>query len=339
MNENAKCYSMTCAKIGLAMLLFYAFFTLSTFVVSLISVFAEELGFVSFRTEAIINVLFAIAYFLSFSIPAFILRRLCRELPSSRPIYTSFKFNGWVFAVIIAVIAINFTLSYLNNIVVTSFLPNKTSALIGSSSDLTGRPMSELWVLFFIEILATAIVPAVCEEYLFRGAVLTNLLPFGKTTAIFASAFLFGLMHQHPLQMLYTILMGIFIGCIYVKTKSIWICILLHGVNNFITVLEEFLPALTGKEWIVVLLDVIVLIVGGVSLIAIMVHKSKEPLPQSDGSFGKIYDRGMEYEELQLDLPTGKKLKTFFTPSIIIFIVICGINIAKTWLSFYGLSL
>ena len=69
-----------------------------------------------------------------------------------------------------------------------------------------------------------------------------------------------------------------------------------------------------------------------------MVYKSKEPLPQTDGSFGKIYDKGMEYEELQLDLPTGKKLKTFFRPSIIIFVAVCIINIAKTLLSYYGVS-
>ena len=337
MNENAKCYSITCAKIGLAMLLFYVFFTLSTFAIAIFEgVFTHYEK--TFKAEATFNFLYALAYFFSFATPAFILRKMCKDLPSSRPIYTSFKFNRWIFFIIISVVAMNFTLSYLNNIAVTSFLPNNSASIIGSSAELTGRPLSQVWVLFFIEIFATAIVPAFCEEYLFRGAILTNLLPFGKSTAIFASAFLFGCMHQNPLQMLYTILMGVVIGCVYVKTKSIWACIILHGLNNFVTVIEQFLPVLTGNEWITVLVDFIVLILGGLALIAIMVYKSKEPLPQTDGSFGKIYDKGMEYEELQLDLPTGKKLKTFFRPSIIIFVAVCIINIAKTLLSYYGVS-
>ena len=339
MNENAKCYSITCAKIGLALLLFYAFFTLSTFAVSLGGAFYQQIAHPGFRGEIIINILFGVVYFLSFSIPAFMLRKMCKKLPSSRPIYTSFRLNRWVILAIITVVALNFTLAYLNNITVTSFLPNTTPTLFGSSSDFQSKSTTQLWMLFAVEIFATAIVPAFCEEYLFRGAILTNLLPFGKTTAIFASAFLFGLMHQHPLQMLYTILMGVVIGCVYVKTKSIWACIILHGVNNLFTVLEQFLPIFTGKEWVVVLMDFLVFVSGGIALLVIMLHKNKEPLPQVDGSYGKVYDRGMEHEELILDLPEGKKLRKFFTPSIIIFIIICIFNILKTILSFYGVSL
>ena len=338
MNENAKCYSMTCAKIGLAMLLFYAFFTLSTFAIAILEgIFTHYEK--TFRAEATFDVLYAIAYFLSFAIPAFILIRMCKTLPSSRPIYKTFKFSRWILAIIIVVVAINFTISYLNNLVVTAFLPKSSSSLLGSGANLDGRPMSEIWVLFFIEILSTAIVPAFCEEYLFRGAVLTNLLPFGKSSAIFASALLFGLMHQNPLQMLYTVLMGVIIGCVYVKTKSIWACIILHGLNNLVTVLEDFLPVFTGKDWVPVLLDLVVLVLGGVCLVLIMVHQSKEALPQDVGSFGKVYDRGMEYEELPLDLPAGKKLKAFFAPTVIIFAVICLINIGKTLLSYHGISL
>ena len=37
MSENAKIYSRVCSQIGFAMLLFYAFFTLSTFGVAIFS--------------------------------------------------------------------------------------------------------------------------------------------------------------------------------------------------------------------------------------------------------------------------------------------------------------
>ena len=335
--ENAKSYSDTCKKIGLAMLLFYAFFTLSTFAVSVFASFYKY-QVTPFKAEVVVNVLFAIAYFLSFSIPAFILRRMCKELPNCRPIYKKFRFNRWIFLAILAVVAVNFTLSLLNNLIVTSFLPSGSAALVGSSEITFGRPMSEIWMLFLVEIFATAIVPALCEEYLFRGAVLTNLLPFGKSTAIFASAFLFGLMHQSPMQMLYTVLMGVVIGCVYVKTKSIWACVLLHAANNFITVIEEFFPVLTGKPWIVVLIDLSVVIFGAVALVLVLLHKNKEPSIESEGSFGRVYDRGMEHEEMPLELPAGQRLKKFFAPTVIIFVAICLFNIAKALLSFFGVT-
>lgn len=337
MVENAKSYSMTCRNIGLAMLLFYAFFTLSTFAVAIFASFYKYSA-PHFKVEVVVNILYAIAYFLSFSVPALILRRMCKDSPNHRPIYKAFRFNRWIFFILFVVVALNFTVSYLNNVAITAFFPNTSTAVLGSTIEVHGRTASELWTLFLVEIFATAIVPALCEEYLFRGAILTDLLPFGKSTAIFASAFLFGMMHQNPLQMLYTFLMGVVIGCIYVKTKSIWACVLLHAMNNFVTVIEEFLPVLTGVEWITVLIDLLIVVVGAVALVPVLLHKNKDPFPEDGGSFGIVYDRGMEHEELTLDLPRGQKLKRFFSSTIIIFIVICFYNIGRTLLNFFGVT-
>lgn len=338
MNGNVKSFSATCSKIGLALLLFYSFFTLSTFGVSLFNEF-YKLTASELKAEIVFNLLLALTYFLSFSVPAFILRKMCKNLPNSRPIYTSFKLNRWVIFIIFAVVAVNFTLSYLNNSVVKMFLPDvpegtaSAVAMVGETSSF-----SSLHIFFLLEILSTAIVPAFCEEYLFRGAILTNLLPFGKSTAIFASAFLFGLMHQNPMQMLYTMLMGVVIGYIYVKTKSIWVCIILHGINNFITVLEQYLPMITDLVWVTVLIDFVVILCGVAAVLVLLLRKNREPIPEEAGSFGRVYESGMDYEELKLELPTGKKLRKFFSPTVIIFVVICIFNITRSLLTVYGVS-
>lgn len=338
MNENVRSFSATCSKIGLALLLFYSFFTLSTFGVSLFYEF-YKLTVSELKAEIVYNLLLAATYFLSFSVPAFILRKICKELPNSRPIYRSFKFNGWTVLIIFAVVAVNFTLAYLNNSVVKIFLPDVPKETVSAVATMgETSSFSSLHIFFLLEILSTAIVPAFCEEYLFRGAILTNLLPFGKSTAIFASAFLFGLMHQNPVQMLYTMLMGVVIGYVYVKTKSIWICIILHGINNLITVLEQFLPMLTDLAWITVLIDLAVMLCGVVALIALLLRKNREPIPEEAGSFGRVYESGMDYEEIRLDLPTGKKLRKFFSPTVIIFVVICIFNITRSLLTVYGVS-
>ena len=85
-------------------------------------------------------------------------------------------------------------------------------------------------VLMFLTI---AVIPAFVEEFLFRGLILSNLLPYGRVTAILASALLFGIMHQNAEQFLYATAAGVVIGWVYVRTNSIWPCILLHFCNNF----------------------------------------------------------------------------------------------------------
>ena len=85
MSENVKNYSKICSKIGFAMLIFYSFFTLSAFAVAIISAISEV--FVKrFTSEVIYEILAAIVYFFSFSGAAFILRRMTKNFPSSKPI-------------------------------------------------------------------------------------------------------------------------------------------------------------------------------------------------------------------------------------------------------------
>ena len=338
MSENVKNYSNICSKIGLAMLLFYAFFTLSAYAVALVEGVAAK--FISnFGAEVVYEILSSIVYFFSFSVAAFILRQMIKKMPGARPIYTSFKINGWVILAIMLVVAINYTVSYVNAVMLSSLSPSFSSLLQASENEMAGRPISEIVVFFLLSILSTAIVPALCEEYLFRGGILAGLLPYGKGTAILASSFLFGMMHQNPLQILYTTLLGVIIGVIYVKTKSIWACVILHFLNNFISVLEEYLPLLTGLKWISLVLNIVIMIIGCVALFLVALKKDKEQDPERNGSFGVICDSGMDVEEYELDLPKGQKLRKFFAPTVIAFTVISLVTMASAMLSFLGIQL
>lgn len=335
MSENVKNYSALCSKIGVGMLLFYSFFTLGSVGVEVFSELSKRL-MDKLNSEIIYEILSAVIYFFSFSCAAFILRKMTKDLPCSRPIYTSFKLDKWFLCSMIAIIAVNFTLSYVNAVMVSSLSPSFASEIASSSIDIGERPLSEVVIFFVLAIFSTAVVPAICEEYLFRGAILTNLLPYGKTTAILASALLFGLMHQNPLQILYTTLMGVVIGYVYIKTKSIWACMILHFINNFITVLEEYLPVLTKIDWIGELLDFIIMISGAIALLIIVLRKNTEPSIEENGSFGKFYERGMDVEEYALNIPTGQKIKYFFRPTVIIYTVICLLSIVSVLFIFMG---
>lgn len=337
--DNKKYYSQTCSKIGLALLIFYGFFTISAFGVALFDAVLKNLFTLNFTSEVIYEVLSAIAYFVSFSGAAFILRRMCRSFPTATPIYTSFKPQKWIFAAIVSAIAVNFSFSYLNTKIFTLVSPMFERTMASSSSNLEGRPMSEVAILFVLAIFSTAIVPAICEEYLFRGAILGSLLPFGRTAAIIGSSVLFGFMHQNPLQLFYTVFMGVILGYIYVKTKSIWACVLLHFFNNLITVVEDFLPVFTGVEWIVMLVDFLVLTAGAICLVALIFKKDKQPQPDTDGSFGRLYEVGVDVEEFKLDMTVKEKIRSFFAPTVIVYLVICALSILGTLVLFMGFEL
>jgi sodium transport system permease protein len=82
-------------------------------------------------------------------------------------------------------------------------------------------------------ILFTAIVPAVCEESLFRGYLLERLSAQGQTwRAIMVSSVLFGLFHQSVHALLPATVCGIFFAFLAVKTESLLNPIVLHMTVN-----------------------------------------------------------------------------------------------------------
>ncbi len=87
---------------------------------------------------------------------------------------------------------------------------------------------------FILFVMLTVIAP-VFEEFVFRGAVLHLLQPYGNGIAIFVSAFLFGIYHGNFMQFFYATVLGIAFGYITVATKSLFCSTLLHAMFNSIS--------------------------------------------------------------------------------------------------------
>jgi glutamate-5-semialdehyde dehydrogenase len=83
-------------------------------------------------------------------------------------------------------------------------------------------------------MLLAVIVGPFVEELIFRGVILRGLLSRWKPwLAIAVSALLFALMHANPVQTPIAIVLGIVLGWVYVRTRSIGLCFLGHALNNF----------------------------------------------------------------------------------------------------------
>lgn len=84
--------------------------------------------------------------------------------------------------------------------------------------------------------LAIGILAPLAEELVFRGAILRKLLSvFGENKhwiAIIISAVIFGLVHLNIPQFVHAALIGLLLGWMYYRTKSIIPGVLFHWVNN-----------------------------------------------------------------------------------------------------------
>lgn len=86
--------------------------------------------------------------------------------------------------------------------------------------------------------LALAVTPGLCEEFLFRGVLLGGLdHTLSAKKALLVAGLLFGLAHMNLQQFFATFLLGIVMGYLYVKTRSIWPSILYHTTHNALLVL------------------------------------------------------------------------------------------------------
>jgi sodium transport system permease protein len=95
-------------------------------------------------------------------------------------------------------------------------------------------PQSSLWVVLF----AGALTPALCEEWFFRGFVMSAFRPLGKWPAIVFSALLFGLMHVLTSNVVAverffpSAGMGLVLGWVAWRTGSLLPGVILHALHN-----------------------------------------------------------------------------------------------------------
>ena len=100
---------------------------------------------------------------------------------------------------------------------------------------------------FVTTLLVIAVAPAICEETLFRGYLLSSLLEKTKPRAAIAvSALLFGVFHMNLYQGCYAFLLGLFLAFSVYRSGSIVCSCLIHFICNTISVLLAYFPDKIG---------------------------------------------------------------------------------------------
>ncbi|MBQ1225960.1 MAG: CPBP family intramembrane metalloprotease [Clostridia bacterium] len=150
---------------------------------------------------------------------------------------------------------------YFSNINVSAMIPSKTLFLIYTLGVLvigsmliqfvvyalggqeyavstTGQELSAISETsgFSYVFLALCLVPAICEEFVFRGILLYEYSGYGKFCAITLSSLAFAMLHFDTNGFLSYFFCGIVLGSAYYITQNLFITILLHLANNLFSI-------------------------------------------------------------------------------------------------------
>jgi membrane protease YdiL (CAAX protease family) len=142
---------------------------------------------------------------------------------------------------IILFFVIQFSNSYYLEILKYLLIPIGLEEII---NDYLFKSQEQLKVLahlnIYFAILTFAILPAVIEETLFRGYLLSNdsRVNTSETNNLFVSSILFALLHFNPIFLPQYLILGLILGNNYMKTKNLFQCILLHLLNNLFIIID-----------------------------------------------------------------------------------------------------
>lgn len=151
-------------------------------------------------------------------------------------------------------------------------------------------------IIFFIAI---AVIPAIVEEFATRVVLLNSLKIWGEKFAIIISATVFGLMHGNFVQIPFAFVVGLMLGYLAVKTGTIWLSMIVHFSNNFISALISVLGNYLNS-YVIAILNIVTMILPiliGLIVFLIITLRQKYSLalaPQQPLAI-KRYEAGFYY--------------------------------------------
>jgi membrane protease YdiL (CAAX protease family) len=83
--------------------------------------------------------------------------------------------------------------------------------------------------------LVLVVAAPVAEELCLRGITLARLLSWAPVwVAVAVQSAVFAILHMNLLQGLYSFVLGMALGFLYVRFRNIWLCILAHAAFNLV---------------------------------------------------------------------------------------------------------
>lgn len=119
-----------------------------------------------------------------------------------------------------------------------------------SKSNSLPFEVDNIWTYLLCLVFLSAL-PALCEEFLFRGLILGGMLNSTKShiqsiCAVLISSLVFALCHQSAQQFVFPLIMGVVFGFIYLYSGNIWYSVIAHFSSNALVFTMNLILNLTN---------------------------------------------------------------------------------------------
>lgn len=129
--------------------------------------------------------------------------------------------------------------------IVLTLLAQVFPDMVQTSETLNSTILDSGFIPAFIVI---SIAPAIAEEFAFRGFLFGSLkVKYKPWIAIVVSALAFGIYHMNLLQFFGGTIMGCALGFACFASESIWIGVMMHFINNGLSVILNYNPEILSK--------------------------------------------------------------------------------------------
>ena len=334
MTPNESYYRRVTGAIGFTMLLF----VLLSNVFAMAALFLGEILTVTAPSTAATvgyQIFYAAGYMLAFMLPVLLLRALIRRRYPYQSMQVFNLPSPWTLLLLPVIVTVIFSASRINAtfVNIVRYVPLSAEQ---TADNVIRAPQGFEWVL---EMIVSCVVPGICEEFLFRGAIQTNCRPFGRVNAVLIASFLFSMMHQNPAQILYTFVAGILLGVVYEKTNSLLTCSVLHIFNNLAATCEDMFfygienPFSSSSAMLA--FEIALFIPGVIGLVIFAVRLSREDRSLRQGIFERDLSASDGYASHPISSVSARRL--FLAPSMVIFLAIVALELIFLMLVNYGI--
>ncbi|MEF2920401.1 MAG: type II CAAX endopeptidase family protein [Acutalibacteraceae bacterium] len=312
----------TANRVGGSMLLFWGFSQVIALVYMIPLIFTNAYSIENNSLETItLYVLNAILLLTSMPLSGIMLTKMTGQRLGD---VIHLKKNSLGNTVLFTVASMGFVMVF--NILLS--LMNSNLSLFGFTNKMSTYGNVNGIVEYIIYFFSITFVPAIAEEFLFRGAVLGALRKYGDIIAIIMSSALFGIMHGNLVQTPVTFLTGLILGYLTVKTGSIIPSMILHFVNNTLAVITEYLYNSGMSEDLKTVIDLsimVAIIFAGLICTILLLKIHNEKL--------------FAFEKAENAIPLSQQIgSSFATPCTIIFILLMIVSCVLTLVTDTGLT-
>ncbi len=86
-------------------------------------------------------------------------------------------------------------------------------------------------------VLVIAVIPAVAEEFAFRGLIQRSFEKgIGPVRGVVTSGIIFGAFHLNPFSIVPLMALGVYLGFLAYRANSVWVSVAAHFFNNLVPV-------------------------------------------------------------------------------------------------------